>query len=137
MKIPKKRIARPFNTRRPNRKGAVLPMFAMLLPAVFILCGLAINTAHLRLVKMEMKIATDAAAHAGGRSMSIHQTTEDALATAQEIGAMNLVGGQPLSIDIAQDADFGFSVRKNNGFGRYGFTSVNREAVDNLSLIHI
>ena len=82
---------------------------------------------------MEMKIATDAAAHAGGRSMSINQTTEDALKTAQEIATLNLVGGKPLQIDIAKDADFGFSVRKNNGFGRYEFDRVDRSAVDSGS----
>jgi Mg-chelatase subunit ChlD len=113
-----------------NRKGAVLPFFALLLPIIFLLCGLAINTAHLQLLKTEMKISTDAAAHAGGRAMSIFQNTQDAIDWAEFVASQNQVGGQPLQIDVQQYVDFGFSNRSGNGIGRYSFSERNRAAVD-------
>lgn len=112
-----------------SRKGAVLPFFALLLPIIFLLCGLAINTAHLQLIKTEMRVATDAAAHAGGRAMSIYQTTDDAIAWAEYVASQNQVGGQPLTIEVAESVDFGFSTRAD-GFGRYEFGEVARAAVD-------
>ena len=48
------------------RRGAVAPVVAMILPALFILASMAINIAYMQLVSTEMKIAVDACAHAGG-----------------------------------------------------------------------
>ena len=59
--------------KRSNRQGAVLPLFAILLPMLLIFCGFAINLAYMQVVSTEMKIATDCAAHAGGRAMSVSQ----------------------------------------------------------------
>ena len=59
--------------KRSNRRGAVIPMFAILLPVLLIFCGFAINLAYMQVASTEMKIATDCAAHAGGRAMSVSQ----------------------------------------------------------------
>lgn len=111
------------------RRGAVLPFFALLLPIMFLLCGVAINTAHLQLIKTEMRISTDAAAHAGGRAMSIFQTTDDAIDWAEYVASQNQVGGQPLQIRTNEYVDFGFSTRAS-GSGRYEFGAVPKAAVD-------
>ncbi|MCH2181155.1 MAG: VWA domain-containing protein [Mariniblastus sp.] len=118
------------------RKGAVAPLFACLLPVLFLLSGFAINVAYMQLRSTELKVATDAAAHAGGRAMSIHQTTDAGYLHAQRIAALNQVGGQPLDVPMNEDhMKFGISIRGENGMGKYEFTQVSKEAVDNGSEI--
>lgn len=114
-----------------RRRGAVIPLFVFLLPAILMVCGVAINIAFVRLCKTEMKIATDAAVHAAGRAMSIHQTTEQAIVWAKNVAAMNTVAGRPLIIDDNQLVGFGLSTRAGNGYGRYVYNAVTRQAVDN------
>ena len=115
-----------------QRRGAVLPLFALLLPILVILCGLAVNTAYVQLISTEMKIATDCAAHAGGRAMSISQSTEAAYSMIEANAAANTVGGYPLGVTMTEDfVQFGRSTRQ--GQGRYDFTQVARSAVDNGS----
>ncbi len=120
-------------TLRIRRRGAILPLFAFLLPVLLILCGLAINTAHMRLVKTEMKIATDAAVHASGRAMSINQSTASAILYAKNVAAMNTVNGNPLIISDDNLVGFGFSSRASSGYGRYSYSAVTRAEVDNQS----
>ncbi len=117
---------------RNARNGAVMPMFGLMLPVLFILSAFAINMAYMQLVSTEMKIASDAAAHAGGRAMSVLQTTDEAIAYAADVAAMNSVGGDPLvlSRDADDQIEFGRSVRGDNGYGRYEFTKVSKAAVD-------
>lgn len=116
--------------RQNGRRGAVIPLFAVLLPVLLVMAGLAINIAQLRLVKTEMRIATDAAAHAGGRALSIHQTTSAAVNKAKQIAALNTVGGQPLIVTDDALVGFGFSTRSANGYGRYEFANRSRAAID-------
>ncbi len=122
-------MTQKMKLQKSSRKGAVLPFFALLLPIIFLLCGIAINTAHLQLIKTEMRISTDAAAHAGGRAMSIFQTTDDAIEWAEYVASQNQVGGQPLQILASEYVDFGFSTRES-GDGRYQFGAVAKSAVD-------
>ena len=123
--------------RNSNRRGAIIPVFAFMLPVLLIFSGFAINLAYMQCVTTEMKIATDAAAHAAGRAMSIHQTTDDAIETAEKILQMNDVNGHIFSVADAQGADdqvdviFGTSTRANNGFGMYGFVEASKSEVDN------
>jgi len=114
-----------------SRKGAIMPLFAFLLPVLVILCGLAINTAHVRLAKTEMKIAIDSAVHAAGRAMSVNQTTASAIQYAKNFAAMNSVNGVPLVISDDTLVDFGLSTRANGGYGRYEYSSIPRSQVDN------
>lgn len=122
-----------------NRNGAIIPVFAFMLPVLLIFSGFAINLAYMQCVTTEMKIATDAAAHAAGRAMSIHQTTDDAIAQAELILQQNDVNGYIFSVTNANGADdqvdvvFGTSIRANNGQGMYGFAEVSKANVDNGS----
>lgn len=125
---------RNYRIRLTTRKAAVMPLFAVILPVLFILCSFAINLAYMQLVSTELKICTDVAAHAGGRAMSIHQDSDEAWDFAIEAGALNTVAGQNLT--IARDENhltFGTSVRANNGFGRYQFNPISKSKVDNGS----
>lgn len=123
-----------------DRRGAIVPMFALLLPLLIIFCAFAVNLAYMQVVSTELKIATDCAAHAGGRAMSVAQddetlTTpekrdlaiESATAIAHQIvnanpiiGRQVSVGGQGSGADI--EVGFGRSLRSNNGQGRYDYT---------------
>ena len=126
-----------------QRKGAVLPLFVMLLPVILILCGFAINMAYMQLTRTEMKVATDVASHAGGRAMSEAQReiltntsdfnrrsqivakTYEAIETASK---WNRVGGKELNVRLDdQDVHFGYSTRQ--GQGMYEF---NRVPVDQI-----
>ena len=116
-----------------KRQGAVAPLFALLLPILFLMASFAINVAYMQLTTTELKIATDATAHAAGRAMSIYQTTEDAVATARTVAQYNHVAGQELSLTIVDSDDditFGQSIRANNGLGRYEFTPWEQSQVD-------
>lgn len=126
-----------------NRKGAVLPLFALMLPVILILCGFAINMAYMQLVSTEMKVATDVSSHAGGRAMSeaqrtivqnktgverrtlIVDQTYDAIKTASK---WNKVGGKTLKVRLDdQDVHFGYSTRENQG--KYEFNRVPVEQI--------
>ena len=98
----------PFTLFRTDdrRKGAVAPLFALLLPVLFLLSGFAINLAYMQLLTTELKIATDAAAHAGGRAMSIHQTTDAAYHHAHRIAALNRVGGQSVHVPLPSVGEY-------------------------------
>ena len=103
----------------------------MLLPVILVLCGLAINLAYMQLVTTEMKVATDAASHAGGRAMSeaqrkglaeaesgaarrnrIVQETYDAVDEALD---WNLVRGNRVTVALNdEDVHFGYSFRQQD-----------------------
>ena len=129
-----------LNAKSKARKGAIVPLFAVLLPVLLILCGYAINLAYMQKVSTELKVATDSAAHAAGRAMSIHQTTAAAIAQAELTAQTNLVAGNVIAIttDSSSDEDhleveFGVSTRTDNGFGRYEFEGIDKALVDNGS----
>ena len=80
------------------RRGAVLPLFAVLLPVLVILCAFAINVAYMQLTRTELKIATDAAARAGGRAWSHHQSVSQAQLFARRAAVRNRVSGKQVRI---------------------------------------
>ena len=122
-----------------RRDGAIVPVFALLLPVMLIFAGFAVNLAYMNCVTTEMKIATDAAAHAAGRAMSINQTTDSAIETAELILQSNTVDGKKFSVTTENGGEdqinvvFGRSVRDNNGYGMYEFEEVAKNSVDNGS----
>ena len=114
-----------------SRRGAILPLFAVMLPVILILCGFAVNLAYLQLASTELKVATDASAHAAGRAMSIHQNTDEAQRWARIAARRNRVIGQRLNVRRSEsDVYFGISDRLNNGYGMYTFTKVPKAQVD-------
>jgi Flp pilus assembly protein TadG len=132
------------------RRGAIAPLFAFIFPVLMIFAGFAINLAYMQLVTTELKIAADATCHAGGRAMSLRQQDPDnpdgtkqehiAYALGQidaitnQMAQANLVGGKAMSVGQAGSSsqiqlDFGRSVRSNNGYGMYDFSSIPYEEV--------
>ncbi len=112
------------------RRGAVIPLFAILTPVIILVCGLAVNVAYMHLVRTELRIATDAAARAGGRTFSENQNIDDAIEMAVETAAMNNVAGRPLqlnNVELANEIEFGLAQRGNNGTGRVVFTEKYRQ----------
>src|SRR6056297_2407560 len=95
-----------------KRRGSVLSLLAFLLPVLGILAAFTINSAYMQLSKTELMVATDAAARAGGRALSEHQTVADAEAAAQATAALNLVAGRPLRLRVdggTRDIEFGMA----------------------------
>jgi Ca-activated chloride channel homolog len=118
-----------------HRHGAVIPLFAILLPVLLILAAFGLNVAYMQLTRTELRVATDAAARAGGRAFSEYQSVDQAKTAAQSTAALNRVGGSPLQLSTADDTDIGFGIaaRTNNGTGRYSYTPVSTAAVRSLS----
>ena len=132
MRVPAIRIASAH-----CRRGAITPLFAILLPVLLVLCGFAVNLAYMQKVSTELKVATDCAAHAAGRAMSIHQTTDAAIAQATLTAQTNKVAGRIIDVASEEGAGddyleitFGQSIRANNGYGRYEFTQIPKAQVD-------
>ena len=111
-----------------ERRGAVLPLFAVLLPVLLILCAFAINIAYMQLTRTELKIASDAAARAGGRAWSHHQSVSQAQLFARQAAVRNMVSGKQLRLQNSE-IEFGSSVRTNSGSGRYSFVTKDTAAV--------
>ena len=111
-----------------GRRGAVLPLFAVLLPVLLILCAFAINIAYMQLTKTELKIASDAAARAGGRAWSFHQSVSQAQLFARRAAVRNYVAGKTVRL-TNDEIEFGSADRSNNGLGRFGFEAKDTGAV--------
>lgn len=113
-----------------QRRGAIVPLFAIIAPVLLIFCAMAINLAHVQLSQTEMQIAVDAAVHAGGRRLGTPvlnsdgsvQTLEEAQADvkdfAGEIAALNLVDGRPANIPESI-MKFGRSARETRDDGSF------------------
>jgi Ca-activated chloride channel family protein len=103
------------------RRGAVVPMLALMLPVVIILAAFAINIAYLELNRTEMHIASDAASRAAGREFMI--TNDQALARAKgrDAASRNSIGGKPL---LLADTDFVFGQSsRSSASSRYSFVA--------------
>jgi Flp pilus assembly protein TadG len=101
----------PCKTVHP-RRGAIAVLVAILLPVLLMVAAFAINLSYMRLVRAELRVAADAAARAGSRSLSLTQSTAGALSAAQEAASRNLVGGAPLVLE-ADKVEFGLNSRPN------------------------
>ena len=104
-----------------NRRGSILVLTAFLLPVMFILAAFTINLAYLQLTRTEMMVATDAAARAGGRTLSESQDVDLAKEAAEITAALNNVAGSPLQIDADAHVEFGNASNGEAGIGRYSF----------------
>lgn len=118
-----------------HRRGALVVLFALILPICFLLTAFAINIAFVQLSRTELLVATDAAARAGGRAMSQFQDVDDAKLAAQITAALNTVAGSPLKVsfeDSDDEIEFGIS-RASETSNRYVFLKIPTVAVRNGS----
>ena len=102
-----------------KRRGAVIPLIAILLPVVVILAAMVINVAYIELTRTELRIATDSAVRAGGRELALTGDLSLARAAARDAAGRNRVAGAPL---LLADNDFqvGVSSRTTTSM-RYSF----------------
>lgn len=114
-----------------SRTGAVVVVFAIVLPILLLLAAIAINLSQMQLTRTELKIATDSAARGGGRAWSEFQDLTKAKDFAKQAAAMNLVGGKPLVLStnkVDGEIIFGDSSQKNNR-GRFTFKPLSESQV--------
>jgi len=107
-------------TRRGNRRGAMLVLIAVCLPLLIIMAAFAIDVAYMQLVRTELRTATDAAARAGAKELSLSQNVDTARARAKATAKRNLVAGDPLLL-ADSDIVFGNGVQSNDA-SRFKFT---------------
>jgi Flp pilus assembly protein TadG len=106
---------------RGNRRGAMLVLVAVCLPLCVIMAAFAINVAWMQLVRTELRTATDSAARAGAKSLSLFQSQVGAIAGAKTAALRNEVAGAGLVLDTA-DIDIGVS-KQPNADVKFQFTS--------------
>ncbi|MEM8680422.1 MAG: pilus assembly protein TadG-related protein [Planctomycetota bacterium] len=114
-----------------KRKGAVAPLFALLLPVMILLSGFAINLAYMQLIRTELRVATDASARAAGVAFSELQSVDQSLTHARATAALNTVAGSPLLVDTTDDMgdiSFGTSTKAATG-SRYQFSPLTTASV--------
>ncbi len=111
--------------RLPNRqrRGAILVLIAILLPVIALLAAFAIDVAWMQLVNTELRTATDAAARAGAKILSVSQDQNAARAAALDAASRNQVAGESMLL-AASDVQFGRSTQPNPG-SRFVFTETN------------
>lgn len=110
------------------RDGVIAPLFAVILPVLLIFSAFAINLAYMQLTTTQLKIASDASSHAGGRALSFHQDTDKAIEEMDRYARLNPVAGH--TIVIPQDdahMQFGQAVLRN---GKYEFTQHSKAVAD-------
>lgn len=113
---------RPVSDRRraPRRRGAILVLIAVLMPAIVLMAALAVDVAWMQLVRTELRTATDSASRAGAKTLSLLQDTGAARAAALDAASRNRVAGRGLGLDPA-DVVFGESIQ-SGADARFTFT---------------
>lgn len=91
---------------RCNRRAAMLVLIAVCLPLCVIMAAFAVDVAWMQLVRTELQTATDAAARAGAKELSLSQNTDAARQKAQEVALRNSVAGEALKLGSA-DVEIG------------------------------
>lgn len=102
-----------------TRRGAMLVVFAVCLPIFIIMMVFSIDIAYMQLSKSELRTATDSAARAGSRTLSLQQDRNAAIAAAKAAALRNTVANDPLQLADA-DIILGASTQPA-GTGRFVF----------------
>src|SRR5688572_18540768 len=85
-------------TRSATRQGAMLVLIAVCLPLCIIMAAFAVDVAWMQLARTELRTATDAAARAGAKELSLSQDQNSARRRAKEAALRNTVAGEPLRL---------------------------------------
>jgi Flp pilus assembly protein TadG len=104
-----------------NRRGAVLVLIAFCLPLCIIMAAFAVDVAWMQLVRTELRTATDSAARAGAKELSLAQDQAAARTRAKQAAARNEVAGAPLLL-ADQDIVIGSSTQANST-SRFNFAA--------------
>ena len=115
-----------------QRAGTMMVLVAVTLPVLIIMAAFAVDVAYIQLTRTELRVATDAAARAGGRTLSMQQDRDAARAEAKHAAAQNRVAGQPLLL-ANRDIKFGRSIR-NSETARWRFRN-NKQPINALKIL--
>ncbi len=88
--------------RSQRRTGAMMVLIAICLPLFVIAAAFAVDVAYMQLTRTELRTATDAAARAGAKTLSLTQNPADARRAAREAARRNRVAGDPLVVRNGQ-----------------------------------
>lgn len=100
------------------RRGAMLPLIALLLPLIILLMGFAVDLAYMQDTRMELRAATDAAARAAANTLARTDKIAEARKAAKYVAQQNLVAGVPLEVD---DTTIAFGRSEPDDTGKYTF----------------
>ena len=81
-----------------DRRGAIMPMFAVFIPLILATGAFAINVAWMSLVDSEMQIASDTSARAAGTEFTRTQSLSSARNRAKQAIQQNKAGGRVLAL---------------------------------------
>ena len=84
------------------RRGAMLPLIAILLPVLVVFLGFSVDLAYMQNTRMELRSATDAAARAGAVELVQNESSSKSRAAAKAMAESNIVVGKPLKIRDAE-----------------------------------
>src|SRR5687768_15600002 len=108
------------NVGRSRRHGAMLVLVAVCLPLCIIMAAFAVDVAWMQLARTELRTATDAAARAGAKELSLSQNTNTARDRAIEAALRNRVAGEPLKLRNG-DIEIGMG-KQASPLARFEFT---------------
>ena len=124
-----------------RRRGAVVILFMVVLPALLILSAVAINLAYLQLSRTELMVANDLASNAAGRALSAKQSVSAARDMAISIASSNQVAGRPLTLDSSTGAnqiEFGISSQTTNSqYSKFRFDEVSSLSAKRLNAVRV
>jgi Ca-activated chloride channel homolog len=103
-----------FHREIQQRRGAMLPLIALLLPVLIIFLGFSVDLAYMQNTRMELRSATDAAARAGGVELIQTESSSKARTAAKTMAEANLVAGKGLKLRDT-DIQIGRSTQDNAG----------------------
>lgn len=101
-------------TAKRERRGAMLPLVALLLPIVVIMLGFAVDLAFMQTTRAELRLATDVAARAGAIALAETESSSLAKTAAVQMARRNDVAGKPLLLR-RRDIVIGRSERDASG----------------------
>lgn len=134
-------IKRTKFQKQTKRRGAVVILFMIVLPALLILSAVAINLAYLQLSSTELMVANDLAANGAGRALSAKQSVTAARDMAISIASANRVAGRPLNLDGSTGAnqiEFGISAQTTNSqYSKFQFGEVSSLSARRMNAVRV
>jgi Flp pilus assembly protein TadG len=91
-----------FRIRHSHRAGGMLVLIAICLPIFIVAAAFAVDVAYMQLTRTELRTATDAAARAGAKTLSLQQNQGAARQAAVDAAAKNKVAGLGLKVANSQ-----------------------------------
>jgi Flp pilus assembly protein TadG len=105
---------------RARRTGGMLVLIAICLPIFIIAAAFAVDVAYMQLTRTELRTATDAAARAGAKTLSLQQDANAAKAAAVFAASQNKVANVGLKVANSQ-VEVGFGTQPSDT-SRFTFT---------------